>query len=61
MVTQAGENLGTVMVFTLVYGVQEHLQEMVEREREEKEREKREREEEEKRLEEVGISYMNVV
>ena len=42
------------MVFTLVCGVQELLQEMLDRVREEREREKREREEEEKRLDEVG-------
>ena len=44
------------MVFTLVCGVQELLQEMLDRVREEREREKREREEEEKRLDEVGNS-----
>ena len=51
---QAVENVGTVMVFTLVYGVQELLQEAAERGREERERERLRKEEEEKRLEEVG-------
>lgn len=47
------ENIGSVMVFTLVCGVQELLQGLVERAQEEREREKQRREEEEKILEEV--------
>ena len=50
---QAAENMGTVMVFTLVCGVQELLGEVVERGREERERERRRREEEERKLDEV--------
>ena len=43
------------MVFTLVCGVQDLLQRVLDRERETREREKKKKEEEEKRLEEVGI------
>ena len=55
---QAEENVGSVMVFTLVCGVQEHLQQRMERAREEVEREKREREEEQQRLEEVRFVHL---
>ena len=49
------ENLGVVMVFNLVCGVQDLLQEVVERGKEEREREKQREEEEQRRLDEVGI------
>ena len=51
--SQAVENLGMVMVFTLVSAVQDRLGEVVESVRAEREREKERREEEIKRKEEV--------
>jgi len=50
---KALENVGMVMVFTLVSAVQEKLGELVEAVKEEMERETERREEEEKRKEEV--------
>ena len=52
-VHKALENVGMVMVFTLVSAVQEKLGELVEAVKEEMERERERREEEEKRKEEV--------
>ena len=53
---KAEENVGMVMVFTLVSAVQEKLGEMVEAVRSERRREKERKEEEEKRKEEVTVS-----
>ena len=50
---KAEENVGMVMVFTLVSAVQERLGEVVEDARSERRREKEKKEEEEKRKEEV--------
>ena len=46
--------MGAVMVFTLVYGVQDLLQGVLESRKEEREREKQRQEEEQRRLDEVS-------
>lgn len=54
-VSQIAENLGMVMIFTLVSGVQDKLAEVLDMFKKEKEQRIKEKEEELKRLEEVCL------